>query len=160
MSQPQIGGVDPADDPNGFIRELLARYFRAGLVDSYIRTWVPVGIGALLSWLNANYSLLGLPEKPSATAVTVATGVTIAGYYAIARAIEKKFPTIGKWLVALNLTRSKPLYTDKTNGELVAKGTAQTIRAQRPYYGRTSTASPRDALLRDESTRPRHSREL
>lgn len=158
MSQPRTGGANPADDPNGFIRELLARYFRAGLVDSYIRTWVPIAIGSILAWLNANYSVLGLPEKPSATMVVVATGLTIAGYYALARLVEKRFPTVGRWLVALHLTRARPVYTEKTTGELVANGTAQTLRAQRPYPT-ANTAETLAALRREEATRSRHSRD-
>lgn len=119
MTLPNLPNVDPGDDPNGFVRELLARYFRPGLVDSAIRTWVPIGIGSALSWVNANYSVLGLPEKPSATAVIVATGLTIAGYYALARFVERKVPALGRWLIALNLTKAKPAYADPAAGPVV-----------------------------------------
>lgn len=158
MSQPQIGGIDPADDPNGFFRELLARYFRAGLVDSYIRTWVPVGIGVVLSWLNLHYAQLGLPARPSEGFVIVATGVTIAVYYFGARLVEKRFPKVGRWLIALHLTRGRPIYTAKTDGELVATGTAQTLRGRRPYPNSDTATSLTEQLVAEERTRPRNSR--
>jgi len=101
---------DPGHDPRGFLVDLLGRHFPPGLVESTIRTWVPITIGALLSWINANYTIAVLPNRPSATAVIVATGVVTAGYYALARVVERRFPRVGQWMLALNLVKAKPVY--------------------------------------------------
>jgi hypothetical protein len=110
MTLPHLPSVDPGDNPDRFARELLDRYFTPGWIDSVIRTWVPVAIGAVLSWVNANYGVLGLPDHPSSTAVIVATGLTIAGYYALARVVERRWPKVGAALVAVGLVRTKPVY--------------------------------------------------
>jgi len=62
-------------------------------VISLIRTWVPVAVGAVAAWLIS----LGLNLDPatSAAAITALTGVLTAGYYAIVRALETKFPWVG-----------------------------------------------------------------
>ena len=62
---------------------------------SLIRTIVPIGVGALAS------SALGLDLDPAA-AVVIVTGV----YYAIVRAAETRWPSVG---VALGW-RAKPSY--------------------------------------------------
>lgn len=109
---PSLPTVDPGADPDKFVRDLLARYFAPGWLDRIVRTWVPIGIGSVLAWVNANYSVLGLPAKPSATATIVASGLIIAAYYAIASAVEKKWPKVGAWLLALNLVRTQPVYVE------------------------------------------------
>lgn len=110
-SLPPAGGpgVD-VDAPEAFFRDMLARYFRPGLVDSLVRTWVPVGLGAGLSWAAVNFRWLGLPNHPSAALTVLVTGVVIALYYAAARLVERKWPALGRWLVALNLTSTRPVY--------------------------------------------------
>lgn len=111
MTNPTPGGdIDPATDPHGYLADLLARYFRPGLADRLIRTWVPVAIGSALAVANARWVRLGLPDKPSETVVFIADGVTIAGYYWLASLLERRFPRLGRWLVALNLTKSRPTY--------------------------------------------------
>jgi hypothetical protein len=112
MTLPNLPQVDPGTDPDRFVRELLGRYFAPGWLDRIIRTWVPIGIGSVLAWLNANYSVLGLPEKPSATAVITISGLIIAAYYALASIIEKRWPRFGRWLIALNLVRTQPVYVE------------------------------------------------
>src|SRR6478735_4011845 len=110
---------NPADEPAGYVMALLRQYFRVGLVDSVIRTWVPVLLGSVLAWVNLNYEWLGLPAHPSATLALTVTGVCIAAYYFVARLVERQWPVLGQWLVALNLARSKPVYTVKDHEELV-----------------------------------------
>lgn len=110
MTLPNLPQIDPGTDSDLFVQELLRRYFSPGWFDRIIRTWVPIGIGSVLAWLNANYAILGLPEKPSATATIVASGLIIAAYYAIASAVEKKWPRVGRWLLALNLVKTQPVY--------------------------------------------------
>lgn len=112
MTLPSLPNVDPGVDPEVFVRQLLAKYFAPGWLDRIIRTWVPVGIGSALAWANANWSVLGLPEKPSATATIVASGLIIAAYYAIASVVEKRWPALGRWLIALNLVRTQPVYVE------------------------------------------------
>ncbi|MFI7608889.1 hypothetical protein ACIBTV_27765 [Micromonospora sp. NPDC049366] len=122
---PLPAGPDPADDPRGYLEDLLVRYFRPGLVDSLARTWVPVGIGSALAWVNANYDIV-IPADASSTVVTVATGVTIAGYYAGARLLERRFPRVGRWLLALNLTKARPTYAQPKAAEQVEAAAART----------------------------------
>lgn len=112
MTLPSLPSVDPGVDPEVFVRQLLAKYFAPGWLDRIIRTWVPIGIGSALAWANANWSVLGLPEKPSATATIVASGLIIAAYYAIASVVEKRWPALGRWLIALNLVRTQPVYVE------------------------------------------------
>lgn len=61
-----------------------------------IRTWVPIGVGAVISWL----ATLGLQlDSETQTATVVAlTGVIQAVYYTLVRLLEDKFPAIG-WLL-------------------------------------------------------------
>ena len=123
---PTAGGIDPGADPGGFVADLLARYFRPGLVDSIARTWVPVGIGAALTWINAHWDV-SLPSGASSTLVITTTGLTIAGYYAGARLLERRFPKIGRWLLALNLTKARPTYAQPPAAAQVEAAAARTL---------------------------------
>lgn len=60
---------------------------------SLIRTWVPVAIGSVLTWLVG----LGvvIPEDAEAGLAVGLTGVTIAVYYAVVRFLEKRWPWFG-----------------------------------------------------------------
>ena len=62
------------------------------LVPSLIRTYVPIAVGALLSWLIT----LGVTLDPSVEAglVTALTGVLIAVYYTVVRLLEKRWPAL------------------------------------------------------------------
>lgn len=60
----------------------------ADLAVSLIRTWVPIGMGALLAWIAASQHLPAVPAGASATAGAVAAGLCAGGYYALARALE------------------------------------------------------------------------
>lgn len=77
-------------------------------VTSLIRTWVPVGIGAFITWLATNYDVV-VPEDASSSLVVGVTAVLIAIYYVVARLIEKQFPWLGKLLVGLG-AGSQPQY--------------------------------------------------
>jgi hypothetical protein len=122
---PQPVGADPSD-PENVLRVFLARYFRPGLVDSYIRTFVPAGLGFLLSWLALNFRWLHLPEHPSATFSATVTVLAIGGYYFVARLVEKRWPALGKWLVALNLTQTAPVYVKPVAAPAVEAAAAAT----------------------------------
>jgi hypothetical protein len=133
-------GVD-ASDPESYLRGMLARYFRPGLVDSYLRTWVPILLGAVIAWLAVNFRWLGIPNHPSGAFTITVTGAVIAGYYLLARAVERKWPEVGRWLVALNLTRSAPVYVTPAAQPAVLEAAAEIPADQReranpydPYY--------------------------
>jgi len=82
-------------------------------MDSYfvslIRTWVPIGIGAVLTWLASTLGIV-LGADTSVPLTVAAVGVVTAVYYAVARAVEKRWPGIGRILLALGLTSSRPTY--------------------------------------------------
>lgn len=104
---PQVDVADPLAD-------LIRRYFRPGLVDGVIRTWVPVAVGSAMSWASSHFGLwdhIGLPDQPSTGLIIFVTAVMTAAWYAAARAVELRWPRLGRWLVALNLTRARPAYT-------------------------------------------------
>jgi hypothetical protein len=62
------------------------------LIPSLIRTYVPIVIGALISWLIT----LGVEIDDSVQAglVTALTGLLIAVYYTLIRLLEKKWPAL------------------------------------------------------------------
>lgn len=64
---------------------------------SLIRTWVPVGVGAALTWLAMHFNIV-LDADMSTTAATVATGLIVGAYYALVRALETQWPGFGRLL--------------------------------------------------------------
>jgi hypothetical protein len=61
---------------------------------SLIRTYVPVGVGAVAGWLLTHYGLH--VSGPAQTGVTAALTAAITGaYYAGVRALEGKWPALG-----------------------------------------------------------------
>ena len=62
----------------------------------HIRTWVPIVVGALISFLVT----LGLEINPETqTALIIAlTGLIQAVYYALVRALAEKWPWVGSFL--------------------------------------------------------------
>lgn len=60
---------------------------------SLIRTWTPTAIGALLAWLQVR----GMDINPNdvAAVTTGLTGLFIAGYYLLARLVERRWPQLG-----------------------------------------------------------------
>ncbi|WP_018721713.1 hypothetical protein [Salinispora fenicalii] len=78
---------------------------------SVIRTAVPVAVGAVLAWLASKTGIILDAESSAAlTASTVA--VVVAVYYALARALETRWP----WLGLLLGRRAKPVYeVSRTN---------------------------------------------
>lgn len=74
---------------------------------SLIRTYVPVGVGAVLSYTAVRWGI-AVPEKISAEATVVLTGAAIAAYYGIVRSLEKRWPAFGKLLGS----KAKPVYVE------------------------------------------------
>lgn len=75
------------------------------LIVSYIRTGVPVLIGTVVAWLLT----LGieLDSDTQAALITGLTGALIAVYYAVARWIESRWPSVGGFLLG---RRAEPHY--------------------------------------------------
>jgi hypothetical protein len=70
-----------------------------------IRTWVPIAVGAAISWLAT--AGLELDKETQAAAIVAATGAIQAAYYTLVRLLENKYPAIG-WLLGSAKT---PTYT-------------------------------------------------
>lgn len=78
-------------------------------ITSLIRTYTPILIGSLLSFLAVKYGFV-VDEAIQAQLVAGLTGTIIAAYYLIARLLERKFPQFG---VLLGSTQ-KPVYVEPT----------------------------------------------
>lgn len=69
------------------------------LIVSWIRTAVPVAVGAAATWLAAHFGVV--IDDNSKAAVSLAVGsVVIAVYYAVVRFAESKIPAVG-WLLGV-----------------------------------------------------------
>lgn len=79
-------------------------------ITGLIRTWVPIAVGAFLSWLIARG--VDLDTQTQAGLVTSLTGVVIAVYYGLVRLTERRWPWFG---VLLGSTK-QPTY--QKTGEL------------------------------------------
>lgn len=78
---------------------------------SQIRTYVPSGVGALISWL----ALRGV-EVTSDQKLLLVTGSTALAtglYYTGASAVQKKWPTTGRFLLG---SKKAPTYSPVTGG--------------------------------------------
>lgn len=64
---------------------------------SMIRTYVPVGVGAALTWLAMHYNVV-LDDNMSTTAAGFATALVIAAYYGLVRTLEIRWPWFGRLL--------------------------------------------------------------
>lgn len=72
---------------------------------SVIRTAVPAAVGAVLAWLASKTGII-LDADSSAALTASAVAVAVAVYYALARALETRWP----WLGVLLGRRAKPVY--------------------------------------------------
>lgn len=73
-------------------------------ITALIRTWTPTAAGAALAWLLT----IGIELDPDVQAGLIAglTAVMIAAYYALARALEARWP----WLGVLLGSARQPTY--------------------------------------------------
>lgn len=76
---------------------------------SLIRTWVPIAIGAAITWLAATFGIV-LGDDTSAPLTVAAVAIVTAFYYAVARWAEGRWPGLGRILLALGLTKGQPVY--------------------------------------------------
>lgn len=117
----------PGVDQDSVIVEVLREYVRPGLAESTIRTVVPIGVGGVLAWIATHWNIV-VPAHASSTFVVVATGVVTAGYYIVARVIERKFPRVGRVLLALGFVRAKPVYAEPATVKAVRDGSATPVK--------------------------------
>lgn len=74
---------------------------------SLVRTWTPIAVGSVLSWLAVKYGI-AVPESISNEVAVGLTAAIIGLYYAAVRALEKRWPAFGKLLGSAK----KPLYVE------------------------------------------------
>lgn len=116
----------PGDAQDNVIVEVLREYIRPGMVDSTIRTWVPVGVGSIVTWVAAHWDIV-IPKHASSTFVIFSTAAVTAAYYIGARLVEKKWPRVGRILLALGLTKAKPVYAEPATAKAVSGGDATPV---------------------------------
>lgn len=76
---------------------------------SIIRTYVPLGVGALLTWLGVRFGVV-VPEDASAALTAGLVALVSALYYTVARALEARWPWFGVFLGATRQpSYAKPL---------------------------------------------------
>ncbi|MFC5188154.1 hypothetical protein [Actinomadura harenae] len=78
-------------------------------VVSLVRTAVPVGVGTGLAWIAVHFGIL-VPEDASSGLKLGATAVAIGVYYAGARAVEHRWPRVGRFLTSFSLVGRVPTY--------------------------------------------------
>lgn len=79
------------------------------LVPSLIRTYVPMGVGLALTFLFRTLHIV-IDDQTSAAVTAFAVLVVSGVYYAAVKALEAKWPAIGRVLLALGLTAKQPAY--------------------------------------------------
>lgn len=70
-------------------------------VVSLIRTWVPVGVGALFTWLAGYAGWLGLTDDQQTSVSVWAMAIVTAAYYGLVRMLETRWPAFGALLGAV-----------------------------------------------------------
>jgi hypothetical protein len=74
----------------------------ADVVTSLIRTWVPIGVGAFLTWVAASRHIGISPHASAAVGAAMAAALS-AGWYALARLLERGgrpvIRTIGRYML-------------------------------------------------------------
>ena len=90
------------------------------VVPSLIRTYVPVGVGALLSLLVTTGVLPSpLPEDATAGVVTAAVAVGIGLYYTVVRLLEQRYPAVGVLLGSTSQPVAYARGAEVVSGEIV-----------------------------------------
>ena len=69
----------------------------SNLITAQIRTWVPIGVGVLLTWLS---TVAGVDYNSPELAAGI-TGLVAAVYYSAVRYAAERFPAVG-WLLGVN----------------------------------------------------------
>ena len=86
---------------------------------SLIRTYVPIAVGGVISWL----ALRGIEvnDDTRLLAVTALTGLASAAYYTVARTLEAKWPILGRLLLGSSKIPSYQVPGD-SSGHSVTRG--------------------------------------
>ena len=84
---------------------------------SIIRTYVPIAVGALASWLLTVG--LELDADGQAGLIVFLTGLSQAVYYAAVRALETRFPSVG---ILLGAAKTPDTYSKGDNSPEVTAG--------------------------------------
>lgn len=85
------------------------------MLASIIRTAVPIIVGLLLGWA----ARVGL-DLPSGAVTEIVTAAITAGYYALARLVESRWPGAGRWLLSAGLTKAVlPQYRNVVSGRVI-----------------------------------------
>lgn len=86
-------------------------------VTSQIRTYVPIAVGSVFSWLLLNYGLNLDREIVTQVSALLTAGI-IALYYLLARTLERRWPQVGKWLLG---SGQQPVYKnpETTSGKVL-----------------------------------------
>lgn len=109
------------------------------VVPSLIRTYVPVGVGALLSLLVTTGVLpTPLPEDAAAGVVTAVTAVGIGAYYTLVRLLERWKPGFGVLLGSTQQPVDYAAGAKVKSGEVVA-APRTLVRAPAGDYGEDPT---------------------
>lgn len=119
------------DSTTGPIVDLIGKYLPPGYVESLIRTWVPVGIGAVLAWGAVHWHIVVDPHA-SATAGVVAAALITAGYYALGRLVERRWPTFGRVLISLGLVKARPVYARPSEAVRLISNRTGVVRREQP----------------------------
>lgn len=77
------------------------------VVPSLIRTWVPLGVGALVSWVATKG--LTIDANTQTALIVVMTSVITGLYYTGVRLVESRYPAVGRVLLGLGV-KAKPVY--------------------------------------------------
>lgn len=94
-------------------------------VSSLIRTYVPLAVGSVVTWL-ASVGII-LPEEASSALAATLGGLAAAVYYAAVRLLEKKFPWVGNFIgkasapVYVNPAEIKPSNTTAVVADVTQK---------------------------------------
>lgn len=83
------------------------------MLDSLVRTYMPLLWGAVLTWL-ASLDVT-LDAELSQTSTAMVTAVAAAVVYAVARAVERRVPWLGRLLLG---SGRQPTYTPPATGRV------------------------------------------
>lgn len=78
----------------------------SSVLPSVVRTVVPAVVALLLGWA----ARVGF-DLPTGTVTLIVTAVILGAYYWLVRLIERRWPAVGRLLLALGLTDKQPTYT-------------------------------------------------
>lgn len=83
---------------------------------SYIRTWIPMAVGALITWLATSHNII-VDDATSAALIAGFNGLVSAIYYGVARLLEKVNPIFGYFLGV----PKQPVYPDSESDPFVGR---------------------------------------